>query len=149
MFKDLKSWLNYHDLEKYHDTFVQHGFDHVDFIGDDIIDESDLISMGISETKLRQNIMIAIEKKGHSKGNTYQQIMPHLVKCIKMMVIVLVIDKEGFQYTIALSGNMLYLIGSKRIGHKVVLILIFCNLLRKMHHDDAFRRFSIYIIACF
>ena len=63
----LEEWLTYYKLDKYIDSFLIHGFDDIDYIGEDIIDEQDMITLGINE-KDHPIIKGALKAKGYIKG---------------------------------------------------------------------------------
>ena len=63
----LEDWLTYYKLEKYIKSFQDHGYEDIDFIGQDIIDEQDMKTLGIEtddQTKLKE----ALKSKGYIKG---------------------------------------------------------------------------------
>ena len=66
----LEDWLTYYKLEKYIKSFQDHGYDDIDFIGQDIIDEQDMRTLGIEandQTKLKE----ALKSKGYIKGKYF------------------------------------------------------------------------------
>ena len=66
--ESLSDWLTYYKLEKYIDAFDLHGFDHIDYIGEDIIDEQDMDTLGVVEEKHRNMLKEALHAKGFIKG---------------------------------------------------------------------------------
>ena len=66
--ESLSDWLTYYKLEKYIDAFNLHGFDHIDYIGEDIIDEQDMDTLGVVEEKHRNTLKEALHAKGFIKG---------------------------------------------------------------------------------
>ena len=54
-------------MEKYTQTFQAHGYDDIDFIGQDIIDEQDMKTLGI-ETDDHTKLKEALKSKGYIKG---------------------------------------------------------------------------------
>ena len=46
-FKTLDEWLEYYKLQKYHESFLKHGFDYINYIGEDIIDDKDMTTLKI------------------------------------------------------------------------------------------------------
>ena len=67
-FTSIKEWLKHYSLSKYEESLIKNGFDHIDFIGEDIIDENDLETLGISDTQHKKEFTEALRKKGFSKG---------------------------------------------------------------------------------
>ena len=62
-------WLKHSNLEKYETAFIKHGFDTIDFVGEDIINDADLATMGINDPQDKHDLMEALKKKGYSQGN--------------------------------------------------------------------------------
>lgn len=55
-------WLEGLDLPQYENLFIANGFDDIDFLGCDILDEMDLIDIGISDKNHRRKILEAASK---------------------------------------------------------------------------------------
>ena len=56
-------------MEKHETAFIKHGFDTIDFVGEDIINDADLATMGINDPQDKHDLMEALKKKGYSQGN--------------------------------------------------------------------------------
>lgn len=69
-FKTLGEWCKHYKLEKYEKVFIRHGFDQVDFIGEDLMSSGDLDIMGIKEASAKELIMNALKATGNSKGSS-------------------------------------------------------------------------------
>ena len=68
-FGSLRDWLKHYRLEKHENTFIKHGFDNIDFVGEDIINDADLATMGINDPQDKHDLMEALKRKGYSQGN--------------------------------------------------------------------------------
>ena len=68
-FSTLGEWLKHSNLEKHETAFIKHGFDTIDFVGEDIINDADLATMGINDPQDKHDLMEALKKKGYSQGN--------------------------------------------------------------------------------
>ena len=68
-FSTLDEWLKHSKLEKHKTAFIKHGFDTIDFVGEDIINDADLATMGINDPQDKHDLMEALKKKGYSQGN--------------------------------------------------------------------------------
>ena len=60
-------------MEKHETAFIKHGFDTIDFIGEDIINDADLATMGINDPQDKHDLMEALKRKGYSQGNNKTQ----------------------------------------------------------------------------
>lgn len=58
----LSDWLRVNGLEKFEKNFMDHGFDHLDFIGPDLIRAEELKAMGIKDQGDIMRIERAIQK---------------------------------------------------------------------------------------
>ena len=56
-------------MEKHETALIKHGFDTIDFVGEDIINDADLATMGINDPQDKHDLMEALKKKGYSQGN--------------------------------------------------------------------------------
>ena len=70
VFKTLDEWLNYYKLEKYLETFIKHGFDDINYIGEDIIDDKDMTTLKI-DLKDQNTLKEALKTKGFIKGKFF------------------------------------------------------------------------------
>ena len=68
-FSTLGEWLKHSNLDKHETAFIKHGFDTIDFVGEDIINDADLATMGINDPQDKHDLMEALKKKGYSQGN--------------------------------------------------------------------------------
>ena len=66
--KSVSDWLHYIGLGNYESNFVSNGFDHLDFVGCDILTRQDLKTIGIVNDKDTSHLIDALQKKGISKG---------------------------------------------------------------------------------
>ena len=55
-------------MDKHETAFIKHGFDTIDFVGEDIINDADLATMGINDPQDKHDLMEALKKKGYSQG---------------------------------------------------------------------------------
>ena len=62
-------------MEKHETAFIKHGFDNIDFVGEDIINDADLATMGINDPQDKHDLMEALKRKGYSQGNNDQTFM--------------------------------------------------------------------------
>lgn len=69
-FDSLRDWLDYYKLGKHEAALIKHGFDDLDFVGEDVINQDDLQTMGINEVQEKQDFLKALKGKGFSKGKT-------------------------------------------------------------------------------
>ena len=68
-FGTVLEWLEYCNLGRHEMAFIKHGFDNIDFVGEDIINDADLATMGINDPQDKHDLMEALKKKGYSQGN--------------------------------------------------------------------------------
>ena len=68
-FGTVADWLNHCNLGKHEMAFIKHGFDNIDFVGEDIINDADLATMGINDPQDKHDLMEALKRKGYSQGN--------------------------------------------------------------------------------
>ena len=69
-FKTLLDFLKHYKMEKYQKQFMEHGYDDIDFVGEDVINDADLARLGINDTQDQLILMEAFKKKGYSQGKT-------------------------------------------------------------------------------
>ena len=69
-FKTLLDFLKHHKMDKYEKQFMEHGYDDIDFVGEDVINDADLARLGINDTQDQLILMEAFKKKGYSQGKT-------------------------------------------------------------------------------
>ena len=69
-FKTLDEWLDYYKLQKYHETFIKHGFDDINYIGEDIIDDKDMTTLKI-DLKDQNTLKEALKTRGFIKGKFF------------------------------------------------------------------------------
>ena len=67
--KTVSDWLHYIGLGNYHDNFISHGFDDLDFVGCDVITRQDLKQIGVVNEQDISHLSDALQKRGPSKGN--------------------------------------------------------------------------------
>ena len=48
---------------------MEHGYDDIDFVGEDVINDADLARLGINDRQDQLILMEAFKKKGYSQGN--------------------------------------------------------------------------------
>ena len=65
----MPDWLHYIGSGNYEENFIANGFDHLDYVGSDILTRQDLKSIGIVNDKDTSHLIDALQKKGLSKGN--------------------------------------------------------------------------------
>jgi thiazole synthase ThiGH ThiG subunit len=72
-------------MEKYEKILVKNGFDMIEFIGEDIINEQDLEDIGVQDAKDRNIILTALKKIGFCQGTTTNcragSLLPILLRC--------------------------------------------------------------------
>ena len=68
-FKNLLDFLSHYKLAKYEKQFMEHGYDDIDFVGEDVINDADLARLGINDRQDQLILMEAFKKKGYSQGN--------------------------------------------------------------------------------
>ena len=68
-FKSLLDFLSHYKLAKYEKQFMEHGYDDIDFVGEDVINDADLARLGINDRQDQLILMEAFKKKGYSQGN--------------------------------------------------------------------------------
>ena len=65
----VEDWLTYIGLGKYINTFVENGYDDLNFLGEDIITcKQDLLDIGICDEKDITHLLESLKKKGNSAG---------------------------------------------------------------------------------
>ena len=65
----MEDWLTYIGLGKYINTFVENGYDDLNFLGEDIITcKQDLLDIGICDEKDITHLLESLKKKGNSAG---------------------------------------------------------------------------------
>ena len=67
-FSTLSEFLKYYDMGKYENQFMEHGYDDIDFLGEDVINDADLASLGINDSQDKLVLIEAFKKKGYSQG---------------------------------------------------------------------------------
>lgn len=66
--QDLSCWLKHLSLSKYENILRENGYDDINFIGCDILDDKEMALMGIQDHDHRQVLMDALNKKGTCNG---------------------------------------------------------------------------------
>ena len=67
-FGTVLEWLEHCNLGRHEMAFIKHGFDNIDFVGEDIINDADLATMGINDPQDKHDLMEALKRKGFSQG---------------------------------------------------------------------------------
>ena len=68
----MEDWLTYIGLSKYIKTFIDNGYDDLNFIGEDIISgKQDLIDIGIMDEKDITHLLESLKKKGNCAGTNF------------------------------------------------------------------------------
>ena len=62
------SWLKTLGMSRYEACFRDAGYDDIAFVGNDVLTEVDLETIGVTEPQDRSALLDALEKKGNSKG---------------------------------------------------------------------------------
>ena len=68
-FKSIGDWLKFYNIGMLEETLKEHGFDDIDFVGQDVMNEADLVTMGINDPKAKQSLLLALKERGFSKGD--------------------------------------------------------------------------------
>ena len=105
--ESLSDWLTYYKLEKYIEVFNLHGFDHIDYIGEDIIDEQDMDTLGVVDEKHRNMLKEALHAKGFIKG----MYIYHIIIILSQFLFFLMIPR-GVTY----FGNIIHTYSNYRLN---------------------------------
>lgn len=68
----VEDWLTFIGLNQYTSLFMEHGYDNLSFIGDDIISTpKDLADIGITDDQNVAHLLKSLEAKGRCAGETF------------------------------------------------------------------------------
>ena len=70
-FPTLSEFLKYYDMGKYENQFMEHGYDDIDFLGEDVINDADLASLGINDSQDKLVLIEAFKRKGYCQGKYF------------------------------------------------------------------------------